>query len=123
MLDDAALQAIIADAAVEIYVLYVGGVPAGYVELDRRPAPDINIAYLGLMPGVVGRGLGRYLVNWAVDAAWRSGPRSVTVDTCTLDHPRALATFRRPASSPCGRSRADRRSAPGAHRARAEPRA
>lgn len=95
VLDDATLEGIISDPRVEVYVLYVGGMPAGYVELDRRPAPDINIAYLGLVPGVVGKGLGRFLVNWAVDAAWRHGPRKLTVDTCTLDHPRALATYQK----------------------------
>ena len=94
-MDDAALEAIISDPLVEIYVLYVGGVPAGYVELDRRTAPDINIAYMGLMPHAVGHGLGRYLVNWAVDAAWRYAPQKITVDTCTLDHPRALATYQK----------------------------
>lgn len=95
VLDDATLEAIISDPRVEIYVLYVGGTPAGYVELDRRPAPDINIAYLGLMPGVVGKGLGRFLVNWAVEAAWRYQPQKLTVDTCTLDHPRALAAYQK----------------------------
>lgn len=93
LMDDATLEAIITDPLVEIYVLYVDGAPAGYVELDRRPAPDINIAYMGLMPHAIGRGLGRYLLNWAVDAAWRYAPRKLTVDTCTLDHPRALATY------------------------------
>jgi ribosomal protein S18 acetylase RimI-like enzyme len=95
LMDDAALAAIIADPLVEIYVLYVGGVPAGYVELDRRAPPVVNIAYLGLMPHAVGHGLGRYLVNWAVDAAWRYAPQKLTVDTCTLDHPRALATYQK----------------------------
>ena len=94
-LDDEALAAILADPLVELYVLYVGGVPAGYVELDRRPEPDINLAYFGLMPEFTGRGLGPWLLNWAVDAAWQHRPRRLTVDTCTLDHPKALAVYQR----------------------------
>jgi len=94
-LDDEALAAILADPLVELYVLYVGGVPAGYVELDRRPEPDINLAYFGLMPELTGRGLGPWLLNWAVDAAWQHRPRRLTVDTCTLDHPKALAVYQR----------------------------
>ena len=94
-LDDAALAAILADPLVELYVLYVGGVPAGYVELDRRTEPDINLAYCGLIPEFTGRGLGPWLLNWAVDAAWRHRPRRLTVDTCTLDHPKALAVYQR----------------------------
>ena len=31
----------------------------------------------------------------AIDAAWRNGPRTVTVNTCTADHPRALPTYLR----------------------------
>jgi len=94
-LDDGTLAAIIQDPKVELYVLHVGGVPAGMVELDRRPAPDINIAYFGLMPGFIGRGLGPYLLGWAVDTAWRYQPRRLTVDSCTLDHPKALSLYQR----------------------------
>ncbi len=94
-LDDEALAAILADPRVELYVLYVGGVPAGYVELDRRSEPEINLAYFGLMPEFTGRGLGPFLLNWAVDAAWQHRPRRLTVDTCTLDHPKALAVYQR----------------------------
>ena len=46
------------DPKVEIYVLYVNGEPAGYVELDRRPEPDIDFAYFGIFPQFVGRGFG-----------------------------------------------------------------
>jgi GNAT superfamily N-acetyltransferase len=94
-LDDAVLAGIIRDPKVEIYVLHAGGVPAGFAELDRRPAPDINIAYFGLMPQFVGRGLGPYLLGWTVDTAWQYRPRRLTVDTCTLDHPKALSLYQR----------------------------
>jgi GNAT superfamily N-acetyltransferase len=94
-LDDAALAALVHDPKVEIYVLYVNGEPAGYAELDRRPEPDIDIAYFGIRPQFVGRGFGPYLMNWAVDQAWQYGPRRLTVNTCTLDHPKALRTYQR----------------------------
>src|SRR5512138_1878683 len=61
-MSDAALEAVINAEGVEIYVLYAGGEPAGYVELDRRPKPEIRIAYFGLAPSHIGRGLGRYLL-------------------------------------------------------------
>jgi ribosomal protein S18 acetylase RimI-like enzyme len=80
---------------VELYVLYTGGQPAGFVELDRRPKPDLNFAYFGLMDEFIGRGLGKYLLNWAVDQAWSYGPARLTVDTCTLDHPRAIGEYQR----------------------------
>ena len=92
-LTDEALAEIVASAKVELYVPYVAGAPAGYVEIDRRPAPDVSLAYFGLMPVYLGLGLGWYLLNWAIDLAWTTAPRRVIVDTCTLDHPRALQTY------------------------------
>ena len=95
-LDDDALLAIILDEAVEIYVLYVGGVPAGFAELDFRKAPAVaDLAYFGLMPEFIGRGLGPYLLYWAVNEMWRRDPKRVTVNTCTLDHPSALAMYQK----------------------------
>ncbi|MHA1599906.1 MAG: GNAT family acetyltransferase [Alphaproteobacteria bacterium] len=93
MLDDEALATIIQDEKVEIYVLYVDGVPAGYAELDRRQDPDIELAYLGLVPEFVGGGLGAYLLATAIDIAWSYEPRRLWVHTCTQDHPRALALY------------------------------
>ena len=58
LLSDAELLRIIADPAVEVNVLWVDGVPAGYAELDRRQAPDTELAYFGLMAEFIGRGLG-----------------------------------------------------------------
>ncbi len=76
-------------------VLYTGGQPSGFVELDRRPKPELNFAYFGLLNEFIGRGLGKYLLNWAVDQAWSYGPERLTVDTCTLDHPRAIGEYQR----------------------------
>jgi hypothetical protein len=36
----------------------------------------------------------------AIDAAWRSGPRTVTVNTCTADHRRALPNYLRAGFKP-----------------------
>jgi GNAT superfamily N-acetyltransferase len=89
------LAALIEKPEVEIFVLYVGGVPAGYYELDRSEAADIELAYFGLMPEFIGRGYGAYLLREAVDAAWQHKPKRVWVHTCTYDHPRALGVYQR----------------------------
>jgi GNAT superfamily N-acetyltransferase len=94
-LSDEKLLAQIDHPEVELSVLYSGGQPSGFVELDRRPKPDINFAYFGLLNEFIGRGLGKYLLNWAVDRAWSYGPAKLTVDTCTLDHPRAIGEYQR----------------------------
>lgn len=76
---------------VETWTLSSGGLPAGYVELDARSG-DPEIAYLGLLPAFIGRGLGGFLLTAAVERAWQLGHR-VWVHTCSLDHPSARSAY------------------------------
>ena len=94
-LSDEELVAIIHDDRVEVFVLYVRGVPAGYAELDRRVEGEIEIAYFGLIPEYVGRGFGAFLLHWALGRAWGYRPSRVWLHTCSLDHPRALGVYQR----------------------------
>lgn len=103
-MSDEELAAIIQDPAVEIFVLHVGGVPAGYAELDRRVHGVADIAYFGLMPEFIGRGLGPWLLDWIVESGWsHAGVTRLTVNTCTFDHPRALAMYQRAGFTPVRR--------------------
>jgi GNAT superfamily N-acetyltransferase len=94
LLSDQELDRILADPAVEVNVLWLAGVPAGYAELDRRQPPETELAYFGLLPEFIGGGLGRWLLDWTIHHAWRARPRRLWVHTCDLDHPRALAVYR-----------------------------
>ncbi len=94
-LGDTELRTVIEDPAVEIYVLHVAGVPAGFSELDRRRPPEIELAYFGLAPEFIGQGLGAYFLNWTVRRAWEYAPERLWVHTNTLDHPRALGLYQR----------------------------
>lgn len=102
LLGDAELEAIIQNPKVEIYVLYVNGVPAGYFEIDRRNPRSVDLAYFGLLPEFVGRGLGAYFLTEAIETAWSSEPERVTVNTNSLDHPRALTLYQRLGFLPIG---------------------
>ncbi len=75
--------------------LAAGTAPLGFYELDWRGMPAVNISYFGLLAPIIGQGLGRALLRHAVDAAWRLGARSITVNTCTADHPQALPNYLR----------------------------
>ena len=90
---DADLAALLSMPAISIHVLMKDGEPAGFYELDRRPAQAVNLAYFGLMPWAIGTGLGRAFLRHAVDNAWAAGRPAVTVNTCTADHPRALPAY------------------------------
>ena len=94
-LADEALASILRNPAVSVHVLYRGGEPAGFFELDATPLPVVNISYFGLMPEATGVGLGAAFLDATVEAAWCEGARAVTVNTCTADHPRALPNYLR----------------------------
>ena len=102
-MSDAELSAIIHAPTTEITVLHVDGAPAGFFEIDRAGPEAVNLAYFGLMPHVTGRGLGRWFLYEAVQAALSSAPERVTVNTCTLDHPAALPLYQRLGFVPVGR--------------------
>ncbi len=93
LMPDDELRAILQDDRVEVHVLHLGGGPAGYAELDCRDRRAIEIAYFGLLPQFVGRGLGSRFLQWVVDRAWSFDPQRVWLHTCDLDHPAALRLY------------------------------
>jgi GNAT superfamily N-acetyltransferase len=92
-LADDELARIIQDPRVELHVLFVEGTPAGFAELDRRIADEIELKQFGLVPQFIGRGLGRYFLQWTIDKAFRYGPKRFWLHTCTNDHPVALPNY------------------------------
>jgi GNAT superfamily N-acetyltransferase len=99
------LCAILRDPAVELYtVLDESGREAGMVELDFREAGQCELAFIGLVPELAGKGHGRWLLAEAVSRAWRDGVQRVHVHTCSLDHPAALSAYRRAGFVPYKRS-------------------
>ena len=94
-LSDAALKVLLDDPAVHLYVLYADGCPAGMAELDFRSPTTGQLAYFGLMPEYIGRGLGHYFLVQSVLNAWAEPIKKLLVNTCTLDHPRALPLYQR----------------------------
>ncbi|MBV8493925.1 MAG: GNAT family N-acetyltransferase [Alphaproteobacteria bacterium] len=93
LMDDEALAAQITKDTTEIFVLYVGGVPAGYFELDTADARETELAYFGLIPEFIGRKLGPFLLQAAIDRAWTRAIDRLWVHTRTFDHPRALGYY------------------------------
>jgi GNAT superfamily N-acetyltransferase len=92
-LSDTELAALLRDPRIEVHVLMLDGVPAGFAELDRRLEGEIELVQFGLLPHYIGLGLGRYFLNWTIDKAWSYGPRRFWLHTCTKDHPGALPNY------------------------------
>lgn len=95
ILSDEDLRKIIKDPAVELFsVVDEIGAEIGLVELDFREAGECELAFIGLLPELTGRGHGQWLLGETLRLAWREGVKRVHVHTCSLDHPAALAAYR-----------------------------
>jgi GNAT superfamily N-acetyltransferase len=80
--------------AVETWLLYDRGTPAGYAELEQRADGTVNLGFFGLLAPFRGRGLGGHFLTQAIARAWELGPERVTLNTCELDGPYALDHYR-----------------------------
>ena len=78
---------------VQTWVMVVSGIPAGYVELEKQPGDEVEIAYFGVHKDFLGRGLGGHLLTTGIERAWDMAAKRVWVHTCSLDHPAALANY------------------------------
>ncbi len=92
---DERLSRWLARAEVELSVLYAGGVPAGYFELERLPSGETELCYFGLVAEFIGRGLGAWFLHAAVEAGWQGATQRLWVHSSTFDHPRALRLYQR----------------------------
>jgi GNAT superfamily N-acetyltransferase len=97
------LHAVINDPNEEIYVVERDGSEEGLLELDFRTPGECEIAYLGLTAKLVGAGIGRWLMNRAIELAWAKPIKRFWVHTCSLDHPNALEFYRRSGFTPYAR--------------------
>ena len=103
-LSDADLEAIIGDPAVELFEVAAVEAVVGMLELDFREPGQCELAFIGLVPELAGQGHGRWLLARALRLAWRDAITRVHVHTCTLDHPAALAAYRRAGFRPYKRA-------------------
>jgi ribosomal protein S18 acetylase RimI-like enzyme len=78
----------------QVYVLYVSGAPAGYVELLKEGS-SVEIAYFGLREEYQGMGLGKHLLSFGIETAWQMDAERVWLHTCNLDSPHALSNYRK----------------------------
>jgi GNAT superfamily N-acetyltransferase len=100
------------DPNLRTFAGHCGEVFVGYYELKRSAASpyrsqrseargrthqeEIEIAYFGLLPEFIGRGLGGALLTSAIENAWAWSPTPsrVWVHTCSRDHPGALNNYK-----------------------------
>ena len=83
----------LAAPGLELWVLRADREVAGYFELRADEEGGVEIAYFGLLPAFVGRGLGKHLLTCAVRRAWDRGATRVWLHTSSLDHTAALPNY------------------------------
>jgi GNAT superfamily N-acetyltransferase len=77
----------------KLWLMTYDGETAGYFELRKCEDGSIEIAYFGLLPQFIGRGLGKHLLTCAVEQAWADGAHRVWLHTCTLDDQAAMPNY------------------------------
>lgn len=99
--EDAEIAEWLTSPDVALYSLIDHGWPQGFFVLDWRAGESCDLAYFGLVPEAVGRGLGTWMLRTAILTAWsREGLSALHVNTCTLDHPRALIQYQKQGFTP-----------------------
>lgn len=101
---DEELDEILGSPAVELFEVTAVEAAVGILELDFREPGQCELAFVGLVPELSGQGHGKWLLAEAVRRAWREDVTRVHVHSCTLDHPAALAAYRRAGFTPYKRS-------------------
>ena len=99
-------EAFVGDPRVTLWTMLLDGWPGGFFVLDARRAGVVDLGYFGLVPQAIGRGLGQWLLATAIHTGWeRPGTERMTVNTNTLDHPRALGLYQKLGFRPVRRER------------------
>ncbi len=94
LMPDAELANFIQSKNCVIYILYIEGVPGGFVEFDVKEK-DVEMLYLGLAPEFIGKGFGRLLLCSAIKIAWESNPERLWLHTCEHDHHAAIEAYKK----------------------------
>jgi len=78
-----------------LYVPVLNGRKVGLLELDFTDPAQPELAYFGLVPTAIGGGVGRWLMQQAIDLAWeRPATQRFWLHTCTGDSPKAMGFYR-----------------------------
>ena len=76
------------------WVAHLGAEAAGYVEIEIQEVGNIEIDYFGLLPLMIGKGIGGGVLSLAIREAWKiKGTQRVWLHTCSEDHPHALGNY------------------------------
>ncbi|MEZ5840602.1 MAG: GNAT family N-acetyltransferase [Hyphomicrobiales bacterium] len=103
-LSKSALSTFLGDPSHHLFVLYVDGAPGGWFALTGADSKDIDIAWLFCLQSYEHRGMVRYLISAAIDAAFGLEPDRVSLTVRSDDRPQRLTLYQRAGFAPVARS-------------------
>jgi GNAT superfamily N-acetyltransferase len=89
---------------VEVWSVVEDGRDMGLLELEWFDNGDCELSFFGLAPSLVGGGIGRWLMEHALERAFGRPIERFFVHTCTLDSPQALGFYERSGFVPYARA-------------------
>ncbi len=90
LIADEALAGMLAGPTHELHVASHGGELVGFFELDAG-----ELAFFGLTLPYIGQRVGPWLLDRAIERGFATGAQKLILNTNTVDHPRALTTYRK----------------------------
>lgn len=90
LLSDSDLATLLAEPGHELHVARHEGALVGYFELA-----DDELVFFGLTLAYIDRRIGPWLLDRAIERAFARGTARLVLNTNTIDHPRALDTYRK----------------------------
>jgi ribosomal protein S18 acetylase RimI-like enzyme len=93
MMEPSALEAHLASDSVEVWTVQKDGTDLGLLELEWMQDGACELSFLGLSPALTGGGVGRWLMEHALERAFKRPISRFFVHTCTLDSAPALAFY------------------------------
>jgi GNAT superfamily N-acetyltransferase len=97
---DEKLRGILANRKIDSFIMKQGDETLGLLELNFESETDCELAFFGLVPGAIGSGHGRMLMDEAIRRAWAKPIKRFWVHTCTFDSPLALPFYIRSGFTP-----------------------
>ncbi|MBW6491242.1 MAG: GNAT family N-acetyltransferase [Lentimicrobium sp.] len=95
MMSPQELHELLNSKGTSIWILYIKGVPAGFVEFNISESNETEIVYFGLTCDFTGRGLGLPFLKWCISKAWERPIDRLWLHTCDLDHKAALGIYKK----------------------------
>ena len=89
------LEAYLSSKNCLLFVLTVDGNEVGFCEFDQSEYPIFQLMNFGLVTQVQGRGLGSYLLDFSLRAAFAAGAKKINLHTDTQDHPLAQSVYKK----------------------------